>query len=263
MMPSGLDRRAQPTPPCAAALATRYVRARGEERVPGFRKRKDHELAALSDEALIEYICAARERGEDEAMREGIQILAYRYYDNVRHRVRLRLPKRPTSDVDVVTDLVIHGAMDAAFSGSSVGEFRSLLNTILERRVVDFLRSAKADTWAVPLAEEVEDEEDVHGAVLPAPEEISAIWGKDLVEKAMPSSAAHRAVVEHRLFEGYSSKETAELVNNHFATELATPMTVDNVDQIVRRFRLALHDLIQEAERGAAERTSDSGRRHG
>lgn len=229
----------------------------------GFRKRKDHELDALSDEALVEYICAARDRGEDEAMREGIQILAYRYYDNVRRRVRLRLPKRPTSDVDVVTDLAIHGAMDAAFSRRSVGEFRSLLNTIIERRVVDFLRSAKADVWPVPIAEEVEDEEDVHGAVLTASEEISEVWGNDLVEKAMPSSAPHRAVVEHRLFEDHSSKETADLVNNHFAGELPTTMTVDNVDQIVRRFRLALHDLNQEAERGGAERTSDSGGRHG
>jgi DNA-directed RNA polymerase specialized sigma24 family protein len=196
-------------------------------------------------------------------MREGIQILAYRYYDNVRRRVRLRLPKRPTSDVDVVTDLVIHGAMDTAFRGSSVGEFRSLMNRILERRVADLLRSAKADAWLVPIAEDVEDEEGMHGPVLTAPEEVSVIWGMDLVEKAMPSSAAHRAVIEHRLFEGYSSKEAAELVNNHLAGELATPMTVDNVDQIVRRFRLALHDLNQEAEGGTAERTSDSGRHDG
>jgi DNA-directed RNA polymerase specialized sigma24 family protein len=230
--------------------------------LPGFRKRKDYELAALSDEALVEYICAARERGEDAAMREGIQILAYRHHDNVHRRVRLRLHKRPTSDVDAVTDLVIGGAMLTAFRGGSVGEFKSLLNTILERRVADYLRSAKADVWAVPLAEEVEEEEEVHGAVLAASEEISVIWGMDLIEKAMPSSEAHRAVVERRL-EGHSSKETAELINNHFAGELSTPMTVENVDQIVRRFRVALRDLIREAEGGGTQRTSDPGRDDG
>jgi DNA-directed RNA polymerase specialized sigma24 family protein len=227
--------------------------------LPGFRRLKDHELDALSDEALVEYICAARDRGEDEAMREAIQILAYRHYDNVWRRVRLQLRQRPTSDVDAVADLVIAGAMLVAFRGRSVGEFRSLLNRILKRRIADFLRSPRADSWVVPLADEVGEDEDVHGATLTAPEGISLIWGMDLVEKAMPSQRAHRAVIEYRLGEARSSKETADLVNNHFADGLATPMTVDNVDQIVRRFRVALRDLIDEAEGGGARRTSDPG----
>jgi DNA-directed RNA polymerase specialized sigma24 family protein len=226
--------------------------------VPGFRRRKDHELAKLPDEELVEYICAARNARESAAMEEAIQILAYRYYDDVWRRARVRLSKRPTSDVDAVADAVIAGAMVASFRGTSVGEFRSLLNTIFERRVVDYMRSGKAASRQVPLAEQVEEVEGLFGEVLVAPEEISAIWGMDLIEKAMPSAEAHRAVVEHRL-EGHSSKDTADLVNNHFADRLQTLMTADNVDQIVRRFRLALRDLMTEAQREPGLRTRDSG----
>jgi DNA-directed RNA polymerase specialized sigma24 family protein len=230
--------------------------------LPEFSRLDDHELDRLSDEALVAYVCAARDAGEDEAMRRGIQILAYRFRDDIWRRVRLRLPKRPTSDVDVVADAVLAGAMTTAFRGRSVGEFRSLINTILERRVIDYLRSPRAGAWQVPLEEELDDTEDVRGAVPTAPEEISGIWGRDLVEQAMPSAEPHRAVIMHRLLEGRSSKETAALVNNHFSDQLATPMTADNVDQIVRRFRVALRDLIGEAERGSDLGTSDSGGAH-
>jgi DNA-directed RNA polymerase specialized sigma24 family protein len=149
--------------------------------------------------------------------------------------------------------------MLAAFSGQSIGEFKALLNRILERRVIDFLRSSRSDAIVIPIAEEVDDEEGVSGARLVAPEEISGVWGRELVEQAMPDAPAHRMVIEHRLFERHSSKETAELVNNHFGDELDVAMSVDNVDQIVRRFRVNLRDLLDEADGDDHRPTSGGG----
>jgi DNA-directed RNA polymerase specialized sigma24 family protein len=215
-----------------------------------FRKLNDVELDRLSDEQLIEYIREARAEGEVKTMNEAIQIFAYRHRDNVLNRVRKDLRDRPDSDIEATTDLIISGAMLAAFRGESVGEFRSLLNTIYQRRIADYWRTIHGTVRYTEVADEHEDEEEVRGAILKAEEELSLVWGADLVARALePLSPAHQAVVDRRLFQGYSSEETADLVNNHFGEELSTPMTTANVDQIVSRFRRGLNDLLKEANR--------------
>ena len=55
----------------------------------------------------------------------------------------------------------------------------------------------------------------------------------------------HRRVVELKCFDRYSSKETAERVNQEFPN-LDTPMTAANVDQIASRFRAALRRELGE-----------------
>jgi RNA polymerase sigma factor (sigma-70 family) len=226
-----------------------------------FRKLNDIELDALSDEKLIEYIRSARANGETTAMTVAIQIFAYRQRDIVLNRVRVKLRDRPDSDIDATTDLIVGGAMFAAFEGESVGEFKALVNRIFQRRIADYFRRTSGTVRYAPLANEVDpDDEEVHGEVLTAEEELSFIWGADLVNQALDElSKPHRAVVRHRLFEGYSSQETVELVNNHFSGELDTPMTTSNVDQIVSRFRRRVRDLLDDADSNASpnEDTND------
>lgn len=232
----------------------------GKQALSSFRKLNDFELDRLSDEDLIDYIRRARSVGERQAMNLAIQIFAYRQRKNLLNRVRAKLGSRPDSDIEQVTDLIVGGAMFAAFEGESVGEFKSLVNRIMQRRVADYYRRIHGQVGYTPLAEEVEGEERVHGATLEADEEISLIWAADLVETALGElSAPHRAVVDYRLLQGYGSKETAELVNNHLSDDLDRPMTVSNVDKIVSRFRERLDDLLEEANREPPDPDNDDG----
>lgn len=216
--------------------------------MPGFRRLNDLELDARSEAELIDYIRRARAAGDHGAVKLAVQMLAFGQYEQVRGRVRIELEGRPEADVDALAGAVIEGAMLAVFRGESVGEFRSLITRILQRRVADYYRSLYGKARTEPLATEHEGDEEIWGEVPPAPEELSGVWARDLVARAMADlSSAHRAVVEHRLA-GHSSKEVAELVNNHLGQDLETAMSADNVDQITSRFRRRLRDLIDEAE---------------
>jgi hypothetical protein len=125
------------------------------EGLPSFRRLNDIELDRLSDEKLIDYIRAARAAKEMAAMNEAIQIFAYRHRGTVLNRMRAKLRDRPDSDIEATTDLVIGGAMFAAFEGESVGEFKALLNRIFARRVADYFRRIHGTIGYRPVAEEV------------------------------------------------------------------------------------------------------------
>jgi hypothetical protein len=216
-----------------------------------FRKRDEHELNDLPTEELIAYIVAAREAGELAAMRLAIEILAYRDYDNERGRVRMKMQRRPQADVDKVTDLVIGGAMEAEFAGATVVEWKGLVKTIRQRRLHDYYTSLAGKAEASPLPEEHEGSEDIWGEWLRGPGGLSAIEDKDLFGQALGElSEPHQGVVWNKL-QGYSSKESAELINNHFGDQLDKPMTPDNVDKIFSRFRKRLTDLHEQAGENA------------
>lgn len=217
----------------------------------------DLELDRLGDDALVAYVVRAREAGDLDAMRVGIQVLTFGLQGLVRSRVRVKMERRPEVDVDMVTAEVIGGAELVAFRGETIGEFRTLLNRILARRVADYYRSLRGQADQDPLVEEHGGEEEVWGDVLRDPGDFSGIEAHDLLDRHLAElSPAHRAAVGRRLA-GYSAREAAELVNNHFDEELPTPMTPQNVDQIFSRFRRRHRDLIEEAERDA--RPSDNG----
>src|SRR5687768_8029873 len=99
-----------------------------EERVAKrFGRLRESELVRLSDEDLVEYIRDAADAGESRVAQTAIGILSAGYLPIVRARVGLRLPR---DEVDDVASLVLASALSSIFSGSSVGEFRSWLNTI-------------------------------------------------------------------------------------------------------------------------------------
>ena len=100
----------------------------------------DHELQQLGDEQLIAYIRDSRTAGELAAGRRGLAILVYGYERDVKRRLSLRVPAHVIDDV--AHDALVK-AIAAAFDGTSVGEFRSWLHTIVDRTAVDFYRRAE------------------------------------------------------------------------------------------------------------------------
>ena len=196
-----------------------------------FHPRSEAELGRLSDEGLIEYLRKAHAAGDLDASRLALQILVYGYWRHVELRLERKLPARAVEDV---TGDVLVRAIQSAFSGSSVGEFRAWLNTITDRSIADFYRAGGRRPEEAPL--EPEDEE--HAAGEPAaPDSRGYIETQMLVEQVLDELRPdHRRVVEIVIFEDRPASAAATEVSG---------MTTANAYQVVSRFRARLRELLE------------------
>ncbi len=173
---------------------------------------REAELQRLDDDALIAYLRTAG----DESARTALAILVYGHWHNVARRVSLKVPSDAVEDV---TGEVLVSAIQAAFDGSSIGEFAVWLRTITARRIADFHRRPVART--VPF-EDLELEAPGDGLILVS----------DAVDRVLGRlSDSHRQVVELVVFEGRSAGEVSGI-------------SAANVHQIASRFRRALREEL-------------------
>ncbi len=207
-----------------------------------FRPLPDREIHALTDEQILGYVVAARARGETARAARALQILAFGYAEIVRFRVARKVPAHAVEDVaDTGLLRAVAAALrPGAFKGSSVGEFRSWLHTIVDRQVVDYWRAVERSPDETPLPEEREGEENQWGAAGVAPDESAAVDVQAVIDQALDElGASHRATVELYLF---GSRTAAEA-----ATELGNGLTENNVHQIATRFRSRVRELLDES----------------
>ena len=196
-----------------------------------FHARSEADLGRLSDEDLIAYLRAAHAAGATDASRTSLQLLVFGYWTHVAFRLERKLPSHTVEDV---TGDVIVRAIQSAFSGHSVGEFRSWLNTITDRAVADFYRTRSRRPEEAPL----ERDEDEGRSIEPAaPDgrgyvEIQAVI-EDLLAEMRPD---HRRVTELVVFEDRPASAVAGEVEG---------MSTDNVYQVVSRFRRRLRELLE------------------
>jgi RNA polymerase sigma factor (sigma-70 family) len=204
--------------------------------VTTFRARREHELEALGDEELFGYMREARRAGAFDAMRTALAVLAFGYRGIIRLRVMLKVPSQ---DVDEVTDTAIESAIGSRFDNDSIGEFRSWLNRITDRRIADYHRRREGKPELGPLSGEAGEEEAF------GPEPATEFEGtsvdvrravKEAIDELRPD---HRRVVELYVFGGYSAEETAQEISG---------MTEVNVHQIASRFRRRLRDLLEAGD---------------
>ena len=201
--------------------------------MPPFRPRPDHELQTLSDDELIAELRAAHAAGDAAAARLVLQILFYGFWDLVQYRVSLKVPQH---DVENLAGDVLVRAIASSFSGESVGEFRSWLNTILKRAIADYYRGRERTVETQPLER---DDADEHGG--PEPWEAAGtgyVETQMLIEACLEElSDDHQRVVEIVVFEGRPADDAVAEV---------TGMTRDNAYQIVRRFRVRLREMLEQ-----------------
>jgi RNA polymerase sigma factor (sigma-70 family) len=209
--------------------------------VTPFRARREHELDALGDEELFEYMRAAPSAGALDAMRTALAVLAFGYRGIVRLRVMLKVPAQ---DVDEVTDTAIESAIGSRFDNDSIGEFRSWLNRITDRRIADYHRRREGKPELGPLPGEGEEE-----ALGPEPAtefEGTSVDARRALRQALDELRPdHRRAVELYVFAGCSAEETAQ--------EIAG-MTEANVHQIASRFRRRLRDLLEAGDTSRVSR---------
>lgn len=216
-------------------LASRRQISADPRRLPDkplpFHARPEAELTRLSDEDLIAYLRAAHAAGATDAARTALQLLVFGYWTHVSFRLGRKLPAHTVEDV---TGDVIVRAIQSAFSGHSVGEFRSWLNTITDRAVADLYRTRSRRPEEAPL----ERDEDEGRSIEPAaPDgrghvEVQAVI-EDLLAEMRPD---HRRVTELVVFEDRPASAVAGDVEG---------MSTDNVYQVVSRFRRRLRELLE------------------
>jgi DNA-directed RNA polymerase specialized sigma24 family protein len=190
---------------------------------PLFRPLDEAALQRLDDDALIEYMRSARDRGHPSAA-VGLAILVYGHWQNVERRVRMKIPPAHVEDL---TGDVIADAVASAFEGRSVGEFVAWLNTITQRAIADFYRRGPGRMTPAyePAPEPV------------APSDAGAVAVRDAIERVMAAlRPEHRYVVDRVVFEDRSAAEAARELDG---------MTEANVHQIVSRFRRALRGELE------------------
>lgn len=207
-----------------------------------FRSRPDHEIHALSDEQILQYVVAARAAGQPAHAARGLQILVFGYRDIVKVRVAAKVPRHEAEDVaDAGLLRAVAAALKPnAFTGGSMGEFRSWMHTIVDRHVADHWRKVERSPREDPLPEEHEGDDDGRRPAGSTPDDSEAVDVQAVIEQALGElSEPHRLVVELYVFGGRTAVETAE--------QIGDGMTENNVHQITTRFRRRMRQLLDEA----------------
>ena len=199
----------------------------------------DHELHRLTDDQLIAYIRDARTAGELAAGRRALMFLVYGYERDIKRRLLLRLPAHAVDDV--AHDALVR-AIAAAFDGSSEGEFRSWLHTIVDRTAVDWFRRSERRPKETLLPSEHVGEEDVWGEEPFTDSHVGAVELRIIIDGVMAElSEKHRHVIELHVFGALPGTDVCDRIEG---------MSADNVAQIASRFRARLRARL-EADSGA------------
>lgn len=201
-----------------------------------FRELREHELQLLSDDQLIDYVRAARDAGRYGALKLGLAILVFGYMDTVIQRVRLKVPDE---DVEDVAAIAVESAAASAFDGRSIGEFRSWLHTITDRRIADYHKRKEGKPKADPLPTEHLGDEEQWGDE-PAEEFPDAVDAKRALHTTYDElSDEHRQVVDLYVLGPCTAAETAERIAD---------MTEANVHQIASRFQKRFKQLLGDGD---------------
>ena len=209
--------------------------------MPSFRNLSDLELQQLSDDELIARVRAARDAAEFEAAKLALSVLVFGHMDSVARRVALKLPSQ---DVDQVASSAMISAITSAFNGQSVGEFRSWLHTVVDRRVADHYRRGRLEQ--VPLPDEHAGDVAIWGQLPGVEDETGAVEVQNLVDGVLGElGPAHREAVELAVFDQLSAAEVARQVTASFPD---AKMSADNVYKVAQRFRDRLREKLETEE---------------
>jgi RNA polymerase sigma factor (sigma-70 family) len=198
-----------------------------------FEPRPEHELQRLDDDALIRYVRDARDAGDLPAARQGLAFLVYGYERDAKRRLSMKVPRHVIDDL--AHDALVR-AIGAAFDGSSKGEFRSWLHTIIDRTAVDWYRRGERRPKETLLPSEHAGADDVWGAEPFTESEAGAVEARIVIDEVISTfNEKHREVIELHVFGALTAAEVCAKIDG---------MAEDNVAQIASRFRAKLRERL-------------------
>lgn len=204
-------------------------------------------LADLDDDELVRRIIDARETGKLQIANEALGILIYRRSDDVLARVRLKVPEGDAKDV---AQEAMFSGLKASFDGRSMGQFVNLLHTITDRRIADHHRKQEKSPGLEPLPDENRDDDDVWGRTPSVSDQTGEVAVQMVYDEQRSRLSEPHGLVVDLCVDGNPASRTAAIVNVKFENQLKTPMTEDNVNQIISRFRRELRTQLS-VENGA------------
>lgn len=213
------------------------------------RRLTESELALLGDDELVAQVAAAREAGDPVGAKMAAAQLAYGFEPLIKARVACRVP---LEDVDDVAQESLVSIVGASFGGKVLGEFRSFLLTVVDRRIADYHRERGRRPVQARLPGG--EGEDAWGEE-PAVEDASAPTAiRDAVERVLATRSHHHALMI-RLYgpdaidgEDLAAAEVAEEVRRRLD---GREVSVANVQQVWHRFKIDLADELTSGEDGA------------
>jgi RNA polymerase sigma factor (sigma-70 family) len=199
----------------------------------------DIQLTGLDDDEIVAYGRLARDHRDLSAARDALAVLVYGHEPNVRRRVSIRVGAH---HVEEVTHDVLVRAVAAAFDGSSVGAFRSWLNTILDRTVADHYRRAERRPKETALPSEHLANEEVWGQEPSVDGEAEAVELTIVLEQVLATfNPNHREVIALHVLGGLPAPVVCVRIDG---------MSEANVAQIASRFRSRLRAELEAEPRG-------------
>jgi DNA-directed RNA polymerase specialized sigma24 family protein len=214
-----------------------------------YQRRSESELVRLDDEGLLEAIAKARDAGDLDGARRVAGMLAWRYSDRVRAKVRLRTPRR---DVEDVAMNVMESAVRSAFDGKYLGEFGAWINTIVKRRIADYHRKGEQLPDLEPLPDEHQGDEDVWVRAPAAEDELALLGYREIAEQIRCSrpNEVHRTVIAlYGLGElGYQDLSAAATRAEVQRLHPGETVSEANIHQIWKRFKEDLAEALLRSD---------------
>lgn len=214
-----------------------------------FRALSEIELARLGDDELVAYALEARAAGEQAAATLALRIFTFGMQRALLNFVRNRLDSHGDAAIEEVAERALESAIRsiASLRGKTAEEARALVFRIARRRIADFLRSARGDAGPGEPIEGIGGEPAPSGAPqLVIEGEADGADTGILIEELIASLRPdHRAVVELFVLDGYSARETVDLLRGRVDGRGDDSMTEQNVHQIASRFRRELRARLE------------------
>jgi DNA-directed RNA polymerase specialized sigma24 family protein len=218
--------------------------------VSDFEPLEEGALARLSDEELVAYVVAARAAGHPETAKLATGMLTWRLLPLVEALVAAKVPRQSCEDVVMNT---LESFVRSAFDGKVIRTVRAFMATIAKRRIADFHRRRERHPDQAPLPSEHAGDEEVWGEEESVEDEAGAVALRDAVERVLARrNPVHRKVIH---LYGPEPMGCLNLTGDEVVAamnDLGESVSVANVQQIWRRFKVDLESELGDGEDGEA-----------
>ena len=221
----------------------------------------------------MEYVIAARELGETSEYRAALAVLVFKweaiFFNRARRRIEASCARAGTASVDEeAADIVAEAFKDVfgsveRFEGAVAPQFHKFVQTIVDRRVIDWFRARDGAPRVEAYDGTVSEIGEEHGLYELVPDQgmdiEKAVELRVLWDRALEEESERDAFIVGLKAEGYSAQEVVTMVEEE-GLDRGEGITTDNVDTIYSRFKKKNRDLfLEEIEVGAIESSDREG----
>ena len=205
------------------------------------------------------YVVEARDLAETPEYRAALAVLIFKwegiFFNRARRRIEASCTRAGTTSVDEeAADIVAEAFKDVfgsveRFEGAVAPQFHKFVQTIVDRRVIDWFRARDGaprieayDGTVSEVSEERGLYEVVpdHGTDIEKAVELRLLW-----ERALEDESERDAFIVGLKAEGYSAQEVVTMVEDE-GLDRGEGITTDNVDTIYSRFKKKNRELFLE-----------------